>query len=187
MSFINLVSEDQAEPHLKQIYQQIRQSYGFLPNYMQALGSAPQLLEAHFAFGGEIMKDGALSNVVKEQIAVVVSGINSSSYCVAAHMELLRQLGVEKALGRKLATDYANAPVPENVQALFRFADRLTRKPLDIEKADVETLCRAGWNDAAILEATLAVAYFNFVSRVALSLAARRSPQKTLRRCSRST
>lgn len=37
MSFINLVSEDQAEPHLKQIYQQIRQSYGFLPNYMQAL------------------------------------------------------------------------------------------------------------------------------------------------------
>ena len=48
------------------------------------------------------MADGALSMIVKGQIGVVVSGINSSSYCMVFHMELLRRLGVEKSLARKL-------------------------------------------------------------------------------------
>ena len=76
--------------------------------------------------------------VLKEQIGLVVSGINSSSYCVALHMEILRGFGIEKPLGRKLATDYAAAPVGEKAQALFRFAEKLTRKPFDFEQEEVD-------------------------------------------------
>jgi uncharacterized peroxidase-related enzyme len=85
-------------------------------------------------------------------------------------MEVLRQLGMEKAMARKLTTDYENAPVDTKVKALFRFADKLTRKPLDIEESDAETLRQTGWDDAAVRETVLTVAYFNFVNRVSFGL-----------------
>jgi uncharacterized peroxidase-related enzyme len=85
-------------------------------------------------------------------------------------MELLRQMGVEKALSRKLATDYASAPVAPQEQALYRFADKLTRQPDEMTREDVEALQRAGWSEAAVVEAVVAVAYFNLINRVSTGL-----------------
>lgn len=170
MSFVSKVSEAEASPELKPLYQQIQEHYGFLPNYFQALGRAPQIIEKQMALAAVLLRDGALPAALKEKIMVVVSGINSSSYCVAAHMELLRRLGVEKALGRKLATDYASAPVEAKEMALFRFADKLTRNPSEIEHADVDAVFQSGWDEAALVETVLIVAWANFVNRVAFGL-----------------
>ena len=71
------------------------------------------------AMDDAIMSDGALTKLVKEQIAVVVSSINSSSYCVKFHMELLRRFGIDRAMERKLTTDYENGPFEPKVKALF--------------------------------------------------------------------
>ncbi len=170
MSFVALVTEEQASPPLKQTYEQLRRNLGFLPNYFRALGRSPNLIEGHQVLDADIMKDGALPRLVKEQIGLVVSGINSSSYCVAVHMEILRKLGVEKPLGRKLATDHQNAPVEDRVKVLFQFADKLTRRPFDITKADVDTVRDAGWGEAALFEAVMAVALFNLYNRVSIGL-----------------
>ncbi len=170
MPYVNEVEMADAGPQLRPIYEEIEKKMGQLPHYFRALGAMPQVIQAQLAMNGAIMPDGALPITLKEQIGVVVSGINSSSYCIAFHMEVLRQLGVEKTLARKLSTNYENAPVDAKVKALFRFADKLTRKPLDIEESDAEALRQAGWDDAAIREAVLTVAYFNFVNRVSFGL-----------------
>lgn len=170
MSFIGLVSSEQASPALKPLYEKISQAFGFLPNYFQALGRAPQVIPSHLELHEAIMAEGALSRALKEQIGLVVSGLNSSSYCIAIHMEVLRGLGVEKPLGRKLATDYANAPVGEKEKAVFRFADKLTRQPFEITRADVEALRQAGWDEQAVLETVLATSWFNFVNRFSTGL-----------------
>jgi len=170
MSFVKKVSEEQAGPELKPLFQQIRELYGFLPNYFQALGPLPHVIERERALAAVLLRDGALPAALKEQIVLVVSGINSSSYCVAAHLELLRRLGIEKSLGRKLATDYGSAPVGNKEMALFRFADKLTRKPSEVEKADADAVFRAGWDETALIETVLTVAWSNFVNRVAFGL-----------------
>lgn len=170
MSYIGLVSEEQASPALQEIYKKIREQFGFLPNYFQALGRDPALLQAHNALFEVVAADRALTRAQKEQLGLVVSGLNSSSYCIAIHMEVLRGLGVEKRLGKKLATDYENAPVEEKDKALFRFADKLTRKPFDISGGDVEALRQAGWSEQEVLEAVVAVAWFNFVNRFSTGL-----------------
>ncbi len=112
MAFVSVISEEQASAPLKALYQEIRESFGFLPNYFLAQGRMPDLVKAQLALREIIMRDGALSKTIKAQLAVVVSGINASSYCVAAHLEMLRGLGIEKPLGRILATDYGRAQVP---------------------------------------------------------------------------
>lgn len=170
MAFVGLVSEAQADPRVQELYQQVRQNFGFLPNYFQALGRDAQVIEGQLALASAIMKERALPAALKEQIGLVVSGINSSSYCIAIHMEMLRQMGVEKPLARKLATDYPSAPVGEKEKVLFRLADKLTRKPFDVGPADVDAVRRAGWDDAAVVEAVLAVSHFNFLNRVSAGL-----------------
>jgi uncharacterized peroxidase-related enzyme len=126
MPYVNEIEASQADAHLSEIYRKIEQKFGFLPHYFMALGAKPDVIEGQSKLNVAIMQDGALTEAFKEQIGVVVSGINASSYCIAIHMELLRRFGVEKPLARKLATDYGNAPVEEKARALFRFADKLT-------------------------------------------------------------
>jgi uncharacterized peroxidase-related enzyme len=170
MPFVNEIEEAQADAHLREIYRKIENNLGFLPHYFKTLGAKPAAIEAQLQLNEAIMGDGALSKVVKEQMGLVVSGINSSLYCVMFHMELLQRFGVEKALARKLTTDYENAAVESKVKALLRFADKLTRHPDDIEESDTDALKQAGWDDAAVREAVLTVAYFNFINRVSLGL-----------------
>jgi uncharacterized peroxidase-related enzyme len=169
MPFVTQIAEDAAGPELKPIYQQIRDTFGFIPNYFLAQGRAPNLITAQIALGMGIVEDAALPRPTKEQIGLVVSGANTSSYCVALHMELLRTMGIEKALGRKLATNYAGAPVEDKVKLLFQFADKLTRRPQDIEEKDA-TAVREAWGEAALFETVLACALFNFYNRVSIGL-----------------
>jgi uncharacterized peroxidase-related enzyme len=170
MSFVGLIPESQAPPEVQQLYRQIREVAGFLPNYFQAVGRDPGIIKGHLAFGDAVTRDGALSRALKEQIALVVSGLNTSSYCIAAHMEVLHHLGIEKALSRKLATDYANAPVDEKTKALFRAADKLTRTPDEFGEADIAALRESGWDTPAIFEAVMTIAYYNCVARVSIGL-----------------
>ena len=99
----------------------------------------PQVIEAQLQMSDAIMNDGALTKIVKEQIGVVVSGINSSSYCVMFHMELCCGFGVEKALARKLVSGLRARRGDGKVKALFRFADKLTRHPEEIEEAETDS------------------------------------------------
>jgi alkylhydroperoxidase family enzyme len=55
-------------------------------------------------------------------------------------------------------------------QELCSFARDLTLNPELSTVQKVEVLKREGFTDRAILDATLAVAYFNFVNRIVLGL-----------------
>ena len=168
MPHVDPVPEQQAGPELKTYYNQVRQLFGFVPNYFLAQGRIPELVDAQLRIREVIMREGSLSSAVKGQIALVVSGINTSSYCVAIHLELLRPLGIEKPLGRILATDYSRAPVGDAVQALFRFADKLTRREADICQSDIDAVFAAGWDQAALFETILVVSLMNFANRFAI-------------------
>ena len=107
----------------------------------------------------------ALPRTVKEQIALVVSGINLSNYCLAAHLEILGRMGIDKAMSRKLALSYESAPVDAKGMELFRFAGKLTSRPADMEKSDVDRLQGAGWSNEAILETVLVVSLYACANR----------------------
>src|SRR5229473_2845192 len=138
MSWVPLISDEQASPEVKRIYDYIRERWSFVPNYFRALGHDAQLLQDQTnLYTNAMFDDRGLPRVVKEQLAIVVSGLNVSTYCLPAHLEILGKLGMDKAIGRKLALNYPSAPVEPKVMELFRFADKLTRSPGEIEKADV--------------------------------------------------
>ena len=54
--------------------------------------------------------------------------------------------------------------------ALFAFAAKLTLKPDEITQHDVDALYREKWDETALIETVLTVAWANFVNRVAFGL-----------------
>ena len=121
MSWVPLISDEQASPEVKRIYDYIRERWSFVPNYFRALGHDAQLLQDQTnLYTNAMFDDRGLPRVVKEQLAIVVSGLNISTYCLPAHLEILGKLGMDKAIGRKLALNYPSAPVDPKVMELFR-------------------------------------------------------------------
>ncbi len=171
MAWIPLVNEEQSPPEVRKMYDLLREGWGFVPNYFLALGRDPQLLHDQMnLYTNALFPERGLTRLVKEQVALVVSGINTSSYCVAAHMEILGRLGLDKSTIRKLATHYPDAPVEARTIELFRFVEKLTRNPADMVKADVDRLRELGWNDAEIFDAVLITALYACANRFSAGL-----------------
>lgn len=166
MSWLPSIPEEKASPEARQTYDFLNKNWGFVPNYFRALGHKPQWLQDQVNLFTHVMfQEGALPKIVKEQVALVVSGINLSNYCLAAHLEILGRLGIDKKQSRKLALDYASADVEPNVMELFRFAAKLSQHPGDIEKRDFDGLREAGWSDDAILETVLVASLYACANR----------------------
>jgi uncharacterized peroxidase-related enzyme len=170
MSFVGGVSETEADGELAEFYADLRKTWGKVPNWFTAQGSRPEIAQTEAALFNAIFSDGALPQKLKEQIGVVVAGINHSSYCIAIHSDVLHRFAVPRALARTLAVNYPDAPVSDAEMALFRFAAKLTKQPDSIEQADADELRRHGWTNAQILETVLAVSMMNFANRISSGL-----------------
>ena len=69
-----------------------------------------------------------------------------------------------------LAADPDTAPLPPADRALVDYALKLTRTPAAMGRDDIDGLRAEGFEDRAILQATLIAAFFNYVNRVADAL-----------------
>ena len=70
----------------------------------------------------------------------------------------------------RFAVDWRSAGLDEATQALLRFTEKLTMRPTECGKADVEALRAAGWDDRGIHDATQVCSYFNYINRIADAL-----------------
>ncbi len=173
MPWVPLVSDEQASPEVRKMYAFLKENWTFVPNYFLALGRDPQLLQDQINLYTNAMfsdRPGGLSRLQKEQVALVVSGLNVSSYCLAAHMQILGQLGMDKDTKRKLAMDYASAPVEPKFLLLLKLVEKLTRQPGDMEQADVDRVRAGGWKDGEIFDAVLVTALYACANRFSAGL-----------------
>jgi uncharacterized peroxidase-related enzyme len=73
----------------------------------------------------------------------------------------------DDAKATAVVDDYRTAPLTERERAIADYAAKLTARPREMEKPDVEALRDAGCSDAEILDVCQIAAYFNFVNRLA--------------------
>ena len=171
MSWVPLVTVDKATSETKNIYDFLQNTWGFVPNYYQALGPYPQLLKDQVDMFTHVMfVERALPRAIKEQIALVVSGINLSNYCLAAHLEILGRLGFDRSFARKLAMNFEAAAVEPKVMALFKFLAKVSRQPADIVREDFDTVREAGWSNEEITEGVLVASLYACANRFSAAI-----------------
>ena len=99
MPTVPLLSDDQATPEARAVFDAIRAARGteYVNNFWRALAHDPALLAATWDRLGQVMGPGALDPLVKEMVYVAVSTVNGCSYCVHSHTAAARARGMTPA------------------------------------------------------------------------------------------
>jgi uncharacterized peroxidase-related enzyme len=93
-----LLSEQDATGKTKEIYREIEESFGMVPNFFKAQAAVdPEWLELNWQREKKIMiAAGALDRKTKELIAMVVSLVNGCEYCSLAHESVALMSGATR-------------------------------------------------------------------------------------------
>jgi uncharacterized peroxidase-related enzyme len=153
------------------IFRTIRETFGFLPNFFPAQTLRPDLVEAEVnLIGSVIVKPGALERRQKEYLFLAVSAANLSTYCVTAHCEIVRMLGIQGPEPEQIAIDHLHADIPVADKALVSFALRLNSQGKRITEDDIDDLRTFGFSDQQILETIVMVGIAQFANTVSFGL-----------------
>ncbi|WP_305042196.1 carboxymuconolactone decarboxylase family protein [Geoalkalibacter sp.] len=153
MSRIHSLDPQAAQAGTAEIFAEIKQAFGMVPNLFRAYANHPPLLEANWFKVKKVIMEGVLTRKTKESIAVLVSKDNGCDYCVAAHEAALRSIGVSSEEIRAIETDLQQAEFSRKERALIAFARKANIAPLRIEDNEVKALRDLGADDAEIVEA----------------------------------
>ena len=175
MSFIRSIAYAEASGRLQTIYQRVAEN-GRLDNVITVHGLRPHTLEGHLALYRAALHHSAnrLPMVYREAIGVLVSRLNGCGYCVAHHSVGVCRHAKDAAHGEALRAALAEDPVGAAFDARARaglaYARLLTQSPAAVERATIEALIAAGFDDGEILEINQIVGYFCYANRVVLGL-----------------
>ena len=114
-----------------------------------------------------MLKEGHLSKLEREMIAVVVSSCNKCFYCIVAHGAAVRQLSKNPILGDELSINYRSATLTKRHKIMLDFAAKLTELPDKMENSDRNILRKNSFSEEEILEIVEIIGFFNMSNRIA--------------------
>jgi len=177
MTFIEVVSPQQATGRLAKIYKQIQAPDGQVDNVMQVHSLRPHTLQGHMAIYKAVLHHSGnrLPEWYLESVGVLVSRLNACGYCAGHHAAGLRRLleaeGLDfDAYHAALQKDIPAEPFSLAEQLGLAYAIKLTHTPGCIEAADINVLREAGFTDGEILELNQVAAYFAYANRTVSGL-----------------
>ena len=170
-AWITMVSDEEANDTLKDALQLARTPHGTVDNVMRVHSLRPNTMRGHVILYRAALHDAAntLPAWLQETISSYVSVLNKSAYSYANHWANARHLiqdetradAIEEALqSRDLERVFTGRDL-----AVMRYAEKLTLRPAEMEKKDVDALKDTGMDDGQILEANQIIGYFNYVNR----------------------
>jgi uncharacterized peroxidase-related enzyme len=153
------------------VLQMIQDNIGFVPNFFRVQAMRRDLLEAEVQLMSTLLlKEGALTRQQKEYIFLVCSAANLSTYCITAHCEIVRVLGIQGPKPEQVALDHCSTDLPVTMKALLNFASKLNKTASKISRRDIDVLHTYGYSDPQIMEAVVTVGFAKFANFVAFGL-----------------
>lgn len=140
--------------------------FGRAPNLIQTLAHSPAALKFYLS-QSEALSEGALVPQLRQQIALVVAGINRCDYCVSAHTVAGKGAGITSA---ELASNLSGHSENEKTQAALDLAKAIVTQDGQVSDSVLQAVRHAGFNEAEIEEIIAHVGmniftnYFNHIA-----------------------
>ncbi|MCH9685158.1 MAG: peroxidase-related enzyme [Deltaproteobacteria bacterium] len=171
MAWIGTIEPKDATGALATLYEAIGSARQGVAEIHRVQSLNPRAMRAHLdLYKAVLFANSPLPRIARERIAVVVSAANECPYCISHHAEALAQLGDDPQIHEALARGEVPEAVGPQQAALLRWAHRSTVAPAEVTEGDIALVRAQGWDDRCILDASLVIAYFNFVNRLVLTL-----------------
>ena len=148
MAHITLVTPDSAQGELKDLYTAVEQTFGTVPNFIQAMGHSPALLGGFLGLYGGLAK-GSIDAATAERIALAMSEANRCDYCVAAHSALAHHAGLS---ADEITAARQGTSLNDHAAAAVKFARSVLDNQGQVTVSEIEAIRQAGYSDAQIVE-----------------------------------
>jgi alkylhydroperoxidase family enzyme len=153
MSLIQTTPPEKAEGKLAELYAEVEQLFGMVPNNARMLGISPAILENQVQLMGYYMGHPTLSTPLLAMIRMLVSKACKSPYCQKLNTGLLNKSGFTMEQIMAMQADPTQAPLDEKQKALLLFVLKACDNPHSVTGDDLDRLRTLGWGDQDIFEA----------------------------------
>ncbi|HET6611542.1 MAG TPA: peroxidase-related enzyme, partial [Kofleriaceae bacterium] len=175
MPFIRTIPPHEATGTVAELYEQDRQSTGFVPNHTRSLSLRPEAVKAFRALTKAIKAN--MDPRRFELATLAAARALRSSYCMLSHSTFLKRMNAhdEKEL-TAIAKDYRSAGLSDADVAVMAFAEQLTVDACEIKQSHIDDLRAHGLSDEEILDVGLTAALRNFYSKLLDAVGAQADP-----------
>lgn len=153
MTTLNTVSPQQSEGKVAEIYQQVSDTFGFIPNAMHLYSVSPAAMERQWSYLSYNMQHPKLSNLLLALIRLLVSANKGCDYCVNLNTGILLQNGLSIEAIQELKQDTTRAPLEEADMAMLQFVLKATNDAPSRSAEEVQQLRDVGFDDKDIFDA----------------------------------
>ncbi len=155
---------------LQGLFAKARERIGFVPNVFAVWAFRPERLSAWFAHFRLLHRPSeGLTAADREMIAVVVSAANGCLYCLVAHGAALREELGDPVLGERISYDWRRAGLDARRAAICAYAEKLTVRPREVTRDDLQTLLDAGLTLEEAWDVAEISAMYNLTNRMAMA------------------
>lgn len=154
MSLLKTVKVDEAEGKVKEIYEEVTNGLGKVPNIIQLCSINPDVLEAQWANTKSILSMDKENKKLHIIIRLFVSDENNCEYCTGTYSAMLiNMFGMSEDDLVAMKKDPTKAPLSKQNIELLLFTLKAVDNPHDIKKEDIEKLEEFGFSQKEIFDA----------------------------------
>mgnify|MGYP001106918727 CR=1 FL=1 len=171
-AWIKMVSDEEADEHLRAVFDRVRTPHGTVDNVMRVHSLRPHTMDGHVSLYRSVLHnpENTLPLWFLEAVASYTSLLNRCQYSLTHHWANCRRLLPEPArageIFEALESDAPERAFGGRELALLRYARKLTVAVGEMAREDVAALREAGCEDGEILEVNQVCAYFNYSNRL---------------------
>lgn len=154
MSLIETVSPEKATGPVAEVYREITQALGRIPNGMQLFSASPPLLAQNWEQTAYYVRHRVLPPALLAAIRLLVSEANNCDYCIDMNAAMLIELfGLAPDQVTAMRRDPQAAPFEEKDRALLALVLRVVVERRPVTRADIDALAALGWSESDVLDA----------------------------------
>jgi uncharacterized peroxidase-related enzyme len=163
MSRIKIPVREETPEASQPVLDKVEKMLGFVPNLQRLMSISPAALSGWAGLMGQLST--TLDVKTRDGIALAVSEADGCDYCLAAHSYIAHNLA--KIDANEIAINREGKSSDPKRQAAIMFAKRLIETAGKVSDQEFESVRKAGWSDANIIEMIALTAQFlltNFVN-----------------------
>lgn len=164
MAFIRTIPPADAEGPVRQMYDEVRARFGYVPNWAQAFSLRPGVRDGWTALLRSVQSN--LPARTYELATLAAARALRSTYCALAHGSVLVDKVFDAAAVTAIAKDTETSPLEPRERAMMAFAEKVVLSADRITAGDVEALRSHGYRDEEIFDVAAAAAARCFFSKL---------------------
>jgi len=164
MAFIRTIAPEDAQGAAHEMYRQVEQAMGHVPNWALAFSLRPGVRDAWAALQASIRSN--LSVRSYELATLAAARALRSSYCTLAHGKILTDKVFDAAAVTAIMQNAGDTPLEPRERAMMEFAERVAVAADRITSAEIDGLRSHGYSDDEIFDLAATAAARCFFSKL---------------------